>query len=317
MSASSRKTAPGRRLTASGPSETAGAQFDPQAALLDWYAQNRRDLPWRRSPDPYRVLISEVMLQQTQVDRVIPYFERFVARFPGFAALAAAPRADVIQLWAGLGYNRRAAQLHELARCVVEEHAGDLPADATALAALPGIGPYTVGALLSIAFGQDAPALDTNVRRVVARYCFEDEPSPAELRKAAQDLVPSGRAGDWNQALMDLGSSICTGQRPRCLLCPLQPGCRSAGQCEAPLRVVSKRQAPFAESTRFYRGRLLAELRGLPAGTTAPLIQVARQLAAKGVAEPPVGWHLVGEGLARDGLARIEEAPDGVTLGLA
>jgi A/G-specific adenine glycosylase len=317
MSASSRKTPPGGRRTETGPSETAGAQFDPQAALLDWYAQNRRDLPWRRDPDPYRVLISEVMLQQTQVDRVIPYFERFVTRFPDFAALAAAPRADVIQLWAGLGYNRRAAQLHELARRAVEEHAGDLPADAAALAALPGIGPYTVGALLSIAFGQDAPALDTNVRRVVARYCFEDEPTPPELRQAAQDLVPSGRAGDWNQALMDLGSSICTGQRPRCLLCPLQPGCRSAGQREAPLRLVSKRQAPFAESTRFYRGRLLAELRGLPTGTTAPLIQVARQLAAKGVAEPPVGWHIVGEGLARDGLARIEEAPDGVTLGLA
>src|SRR4030095_12142975 len=129
-----------------------------------------------------------IMLQQTQVDRVIPYFERFTARFPDFAALAAAPRAAVIQLWARLGYNRRAAQLHELARLVVERHGGQLPADAATLRALPGIGPYTAGAILSIAFGPDEPALDTNVRRVVARYAFEHEPSPVALREAARDL---------------------------------------------------------------------------------------------------------------------------------
>src|SRR5689334_19848011 len=137
-----------------------------QTALLAWYAAHRRDLPWRRDPTPYRVLISEIMLQQTQVDRVIPYFEQFTTRFPDFAALAAAPRADVIRLWAGLGYNRRAVQLHELARIVVERHDGELPSDREALRALPGIGPYTAGAILSIAFGQDEPALDTNVRRV-------------------------------------------------------------------------------------------------------------------------------------------------------
>jgi A/G-specific adenine glycosylase len=291
--------------------------FDPRSALLDWYDHHRRDLPWRRQPDPYRTLISEIMLQQTQVDRVIPYFERFVARFPDFKALAAAPRADVIQLWAGLGYNRRAAQLHELARLVVERHGGELPPDAEALRKLPGIGPYTVGAVLSIAFGQDEPALDTNVRRVVARYAFESDPTPRALQQAAHELVPPGRAGEWNQALMDLGATICVGQRPRCLLCPLRPECRSVGRAEGPLAMPPKRQGRFEGSSRYYRGRLLGELRDLPPGAAVPLDEMARRLAVQGVAEPPAGWQTVSEGLARDGLARLEERPEGVTVGLA
>ena len=194
------------------------------------------------------------MLQQTQVDRVIPYFQRFVAQFPDFEALAAAPRADVIHVWAGLGYNRRAVQLHELARIVVERHGGELPRDADALRRLPGIGPYTVGAVLSIAFGQDEPALDTNVRRVVARYLFEEEPDAKTLSAATRALVPRGRAGQWNQALMDLGATICVAQRPRCLLCPLRSGCHSAGRVAGPLEVAPKRQSTFAGSSRYYRG---------------------------------------------------------------
>jgi len=299
--------------------------FDPQVALLDWYARHRRDLPWRSDPDPYRVLISEIMLQQTQVDRVIPYFERFTTQFPTFEALAAAPRSDVIRAWAGLGYNRRAVQLHELSAAVVARHGGRLPADRVALLALPGIGPYTAGALLSIAFGQDAVALDTNVARVVRRYAFTSAvdssapvppPSAPAVRVAAQALVPAGRASDWNQALMDLGSSICTGRRPRCLLCPLQPGCQSAGR-EDPVGLTGKRQAPFAGSTRYYRGRLLAELRSLPPDSQALLEEVRRAMSARGVAEPPAGWLSVGQQLARDGLAACEETPDGVALRLA
>src|SRR5581483_3414306 len=159
-------------------SPPSGQPLDPaerafiQQALLAWYGAHRRDLPWRRDPTPYRVLISEIMLQQTQVDRVVPYFAAFMARFPDFKALAEAPRADVIRAWAGLGYNRRAVHLHLLAHEVVERYGSELPVDRQALLGLPGIGPYTAGAILSIAFGQDEPALDTNVRRVVSRVAY-------------------------------------------------------------------------------------------------------------------------------------------------
>ncbi len=256
------------------------------------------------------------MLQQTQVDRVIPYFQRFTEQFPSFPALAAAPRAQVIRAWAGLGYNRRAVKLHELAQAVVARHGGQLPADRAALLALPGIGPYTASALLSMAFGQDAPALDTNVARVVARYAFVAPPPPAEVRAAAQALLPPGRAGDWNQALMDLGSSICTARRPRCLLCPLQRGCASAGRADE-VGLSSKREAPYAGSTRYYRGRLLAELRELPMGARASVEELRRAMSARGVAEPPAGWLAVGQQLERDGLIACEETPDGVAMRLA
>jgi A/G-specific adenine glycosylase len=259
------------------------------------------------------------MLQQTQVDRVIPYYERFTEQFPTFTALAAAPRADVIRAWAGLGYNRRAAQLHELAAAVVERHDGELPSDRRALLALPGIGPYTAGALLSIAFGQDEPALDTNVMRVVRRYCFDALPDSEQLRDAARTLVPAGRAGDWNQALMDLGSSICTARNPRCLICPLQPGCVSAGRADFTYESARnvKRETPFAGSSRYYRGRLLAALRALPDDRAASLAYVRKELEARGVAEPPVGWLVIGQQLERDGLVTCEETPDGVAMRLA
>jgi A/G-specific adenine glycosylase len=292
--------------------------FNPQRSLLEWYARNRRDLPWRRQPEPYRVLISEVMLQQTQVDRVIPYFERFTEQFPSFDALAAAQRSEVILAWAGLGYNRRAAQLHELAAAVVERHGGQLPADRASLLALPGIGPYTAGALLSIAFGMDEPALDTNVARVVRRYAFDAPPGIAAVREAAHALIPPGQASDWNQALMDLGSSICTGRRPRCLICPLQPGCASAGRVDRGNEVVlgGKREAPYLGSSRYYRGRLLAQLRALPADARASIDEIRSSLSARGVAEPPSGWLAVGQQLERDGLVTCEESPDGASMGL-
>ena len=288
-----------------------------QTRLLEWYAEHRRDLPWRQTRDPYHVVVSEIMLQQTQVDRVSPYFTAFIERFPGFAALAAAPRADVIQLWAGLGYNRRAVHLHQLAQVVVDRYEGHLPADREALLRLPGIGPYTAGAILSIAFDRDEAALDTNVRRVIARFAFEDAPAERELSNAAQAHVPPGRAADWNQALMDLGSSICTGRRPRCLLCPIQTLCLGRARAGGPITLSRRAPPRFEGSTRYLRGRLLAELRELPAGSTAPLETVAANLARQGVAEPPQGWQLLGEDLARDGLARVEEANDGIALGLA
>jgi A/G-specific adenine glycosylase len=291
--------------------------FDPHRALIDWYERHQRNLPWRATRDPYAVLVSELMLQQTQVGRVVPYFERFMARFPSFEALALAPRAEVIRLWSGLGYNRRAVHLHEAARLVVERHGGCLPPDREALRALPGIGPYTAGAVLSIAFGKNEAAPDTNVRRVIGRYALGRDAPAQSIDAAAARLVPEARAGEWNQALMDLGSSICLGRKPRCLLCPLRPGCKSGGQLGAGIRKPRSPSDVYAGSARFYRGRLLAALTDLPHGAVTSLDRVAADLAVRGVAEPRVGWRSVGEALARDGLARIEERTDGTGIGLA
>lgn len=286
---------------------------DPRPALLDWYAQHRRDLPWRRHPTPYHVLVSEIMLQQTQVNRVISSFEAFVQQFPTLSHLAAAPRAEVIQAWAGLGYNRRSVYLHQLASIVQERHGGQLPRDRASLLALPGVGPYTAGAILSLGFGEDEPALDTNARRVLSRYVFPGPPSEPDLQRCARELLPSRRAAEWNQALMDLGAALCLRQRPRCLICPLQPGCATAGHKATPSR---RPQSPFPGSMRYYRGQLVATLRSLPPGQTAPLVELSRRLAASGVAEPPLGWSAVAHSLAHDGLATVQELPEGTSVGL-
>lgn len=308
--------------------------FDPQVALLAWYARHRRDLPWRRNPDPYRVVVSEVMLQQTQVERVVPFFEAFTQRFASFGALASAPRSEVIRAWGGLGYNRRAVYLHRLAEIVVSRYGGELPSDRAALLSLPGIGPYTAGAILSIAFGHDEPALDTNARRVLARYAFEQPPrSDATtfvprrdsgrgstfllMETLARRLLPPGRAGEWNQALMDLGSTVCLRRRPQCPICPLRAGCAAAHGLAASTPAASTRSGqPFVGSMRYYRGQLLGQLRALGADAAVPLHYLAQRLSAHGVGEPPMGWRMVGEGLARDGLARLIDTAHGVQVGL-
>lgn len=203
-----------------------------QRRLLAWYAHHGRDLPWRRTRVPYRVLVSEIMLQQTQVDRVIPKYRQFLRRYPSLRALAAAPAADVRQLWYPLGYNARPLRLHALARETVARYRGRLPDDADRLRALPGVGRYTVGAMLSFAFGRDVAVLDTNVRRVLIRV-FLGPRRGARLRgdKAlwdlAEALVPSGRGYDFNQALMDFGATWCTPRRPRCSTCPMRAFCAS------------------------------------------------------------------------------------------
>jgi A/G-specific adenine glycosylase len=204
---------------------------DP-AALLAWYDRHRRDLPWRappgQRPDPYRVWLSEIMLQQTTVVTVGPYFDRFVARFPDIHALAAAPLDDVLHLWQGLGYYARARNLHSCARAVVERHGGEFPDDPTALRALPGIGDYTTAAIAAIAFDRPLAAVDGNVERVMARVFAEQQPLPSakpRLRALAQELVPAARAGDFAQAVMDLGAVLCTPRRPRCVLCPWRDDC--------------------------------------------------------------------------------------------
>jgi A/G-specific adenine glycosylase len=210
---------------------------DSAKTLLDWYDLNRRTLPWRAEsgsrPDPYRVWLSEIMLQQTGVKTVIPYFEMFLARFPTVAAMAGAERDEVLRLWAGLGYYSRARNLHACAVEVVERHKGRFPDTVEELLKLPGIGAYTAGAIASIAFGQRVAAVDGNVERVLSRVYEVEEALPKArpiIKKLAQDLVPE-RAGDFAQALMDLGATICTPKNPACGLCPWRETCgaRKAG----------------------------------------------------------------------------------------
>jgi len=210
-----------------------GGACPPHSAdLLAWYDRHRRDLPWRarpgETPDPYHVWLSEIMLQQTTVKAVAPYFTRFLARWLTVHELAAAPLEDVLKLWAGLGYYARARNLHACARAVVDQHGGHFPRTEAALAALPGIGPYTAAAIAAIAFDVPAAAVDGNAERVLARlFAVEQEWSAAKatLARLARNLVPAQRAGDFAQALIDLGATLCTPKRPACALCPWNGSC--------------------------------------------------------------------------------------------
>ena len=200
--------------------------------LLRWYARYGRDLPWRRTHDPYRLWVAETMLQQTQVETVIPYYEKFLARWPTAQALAAARLDDVLKQWEGLGYYARARNLHRGAQVVMREFGGALPADIESLRQIPGIGRYTAGALASVAFGANEPTIDANIRRVLCRvFAVRADPRTAAAQAIlwahARDLVPRGRAGDFNQALMDFGSTICVARKPRCVECPLQTDCEA------------------------------------------------------------------------------------------
>jgi A/G-specific adenine glycosylase len=204
--------------------------------LLAWYATHKRDLPWRRSQEPYRVWISEVMLQQTQVATVADYFERFLREFPDVRQLAAADEVEVLRMWEGLGYYRRARQMHAAAKKIVVEHGGEFPADVAELRKLPGIGRYTAGAIASIAFGQRAPILESNTIRLLSRLiAYRGNPHSAAgqvpLWRAAEEILPQKGVADFNQALMELGSLVCTPSEPKCDGCPLSSVCaaRAAG----------------------------------------------------------------------------------------
>lgn len=245
-------------------------------AVLSWYAAVRRDLPWRHTRDPYRILVSEVMLQQTQVARVVPYYEAFLQRFPDELALGEAPTADVLRLWSGLGYNRRALALQACARAVARD---GWPADADGLRALPGIGPYTAAAVASFAFGEQVAAVDTNVRRVIARIDREHR-TATPLEQRAHELLPAGRAADWNQAMMELGATVCRARAPVCGDCPVA-GCRSRDlPLPPPLATAGRRRGAerFEQTDRFVRGRIVAALAAgepLPQGIAPERIERA------------------------------------------
>jgi A/G-specific adenine glycosylase len=235
-----------------------------QEALLSWYGKNRRDLPWRKTRDPYRILVSEVMLQQTQVDRVIPKYGAWLRAFPDWKALARASRADVLRLWSGLGYNNRAVRLHALAKLLVEQHDGNLPDEEEELKRLPGIGPYTAGAIMVFAYNTSGMCVDVNVERIMRRIYFSKNKisiTKKEIEEVFSSSFPSERARDWGNALMDLGSIVCTTTNPACTKCPVCKDCKSKGEHpdEKSLREKT-RQAPFLHSNRWWRGQILKAL---------------------------------------------------------
>jgi A/G-specific adenine glycosylase len=273
-----------------------------QADLLAWGERARRDLPWRRTRDPWAILVSEAMLQQTQVARVVAPFEAFLARFPDAATCAASAPGEVVRAWAGLGYNRRAVHLHRAAVTVVADHGGRVPDDLGPLLALPGVGPYTARAVLVFAHERDVGLVDTNAGRFLARAAAGRPLAPRAAQELADALVPAGRGWAWGQAVFDLGAAVCRRRSPACDRCPVRSSCAWAGAgWPAPDPVersagVSGASSAFAGSDRQGRGRLVAALRRAPVaagdlaatmgwpGDPARAARVAEQLVADGLA---------------------------------
>jgi A/G-specific adenine glycosylase len=277
-------------------------------AILAWYDARGRSLPFRGTTDPYAVLVSEVMAQQTQISRVAAAWTAFMAAFPTLADLAAASPADVLRAWRGMGYNRRALNLWRAARVVVEVHGGRLPSDVAALERLPGIGPYTARAVAAIAFGSPVGAVDTNVRRVLGRAIGGaiDAFPPSLLQRVADAAVPADRPADWTHALMDVGATFCRTTQPLCGECPALAFCRYAAASPVAVRVGrsgrGSRPAPrFSATSRWLRGRILDRLRGIEG-------------AGWVVVEAPIGGHdqaavvAALERLASEGLLELDPA---------
>ena len=255
-----------------------------QAAILDWYGDVARDLPWRRTRDPYAILVSEVMLQQTQVARVVERYERWLLRWPDAVALAAASPGEVLGEWVGLGYNARALRLHRAAAVVARE---GWPTTAAGLRALPGVGPYTAAAVASFAFGEAVAAVDVNTARVVARLGRGD----------AQSLLPAGRPEDFNQAMMELGATVCGARTAACDACPAAPWCASRGTVRPQPRRAPGSAVRFEDTNRWVRGRVVAALasgEGVPPGIPAERLGPALAgLVRDGLIEPlGDGWCL-------------------------
>ena len=297
-----------------------------QRRLLAWYArQGRTQLPWRRVRNPYFTLVSEFMLQQTQVERVVPKFEAFVVRFPNIAVLADASVGDVLREWQGLGYNSRAVRLYETANVVVERFGGVMPSETHLLRQLPGVGPYTAAAIRAFGFDLDEAPVDTNVRRIVHRVVFGIEHPPQhparELDARARDLIVAGSSHDWNSAMMDLGATICTARAPKCLICPLREDCAAAPVDAAALESARREHAkipspqnaiPWERTTRFARGRIVERLRALPPGQHISLLDLhgeLQPLMPERSLEDVTGLVVI---LERDGLV----ARDGETVAL-
>ena len=270
-------------------------------AILAWFDASGRKFPFRGAEDPYAILVSETMAQQTQIARASAKWTSFLTRFPTVGALADASPADVLREWRGLGYNRRALNLQRAARQIVTEHGGRVPVELAALERLPGVGPCTARAVAALAFGQPVGPVDTNVRRVLGRIVGgTTQPAVRELQEFADRAVPLDRTADWTHAVMDLGATICLAARPRCAACPARPWCRYADEGRSVPQRPARRgggQPGFAETTRWLRGRLIDLLRDAPASDwtliTPPIgvhghgvvAQVLDKMAAEGLVE--------------------------------
>jgi A/G-specific adenine glycosylase len=272
-------------------------------SLMNWYGKNSRPLLWRKTHSPYRILVSEIMLQQTQVSRVEQKLPEFLRRFPTFAALAEARTADVIRAWDGLGYNNRALHLHQTALRIVKEYHGRLPRDIEVLQRLPGIGRYTANAISCFAFKQHTAVVDTNVRRVLSRL-FPRQAKFMDEWDLAWWILPSGKAYDWNQALMELGGMFCTSGNPQCSACPIQRYCESAFKVKKIKRLVPKiRQKKIPD--RIYRGRVISALRALNRRQSIETQQLAIQVKPDIRTSEKEWFHTLLNGLQRDGLLQI------------
>ena len=280
-------------------------------AILDWFVMSGRRLAFRTTRDPYAILVSELMAQQTQAARAAEAWAAWMARFPTVDALASAPTADVLRAWAGLGYNRRAIQLHRAAKAIVAEHGGSVPGTVDGLRRLSGVGPYTARAVAAIAFGLRVGAVDTNVRRVLGRIVAggAEALAPAGLQALADAVVPPDRAGDWTHALMDIGAGPCRPRNPRCADCPAMAWCRYAVGEQAPRRPAVERSArrpaaAFPSTTRWLRGRIIARARDAADGALIPF------RGAIGGHDPAAVREAV-LALGAEGLLEVHETPDG------
>lgn len=302
-------------------------------SLLQWYATEQRDLPWRSTDNPYHVLVSEIMLQQTQVERVLPKYAQFLTAFPTLSALAQAPTADVIAAWVPLGYNRRAVSLQAIARQVVTEYNGRIPDSIDELLKLKGIGRYTAGAIACFAYHQQVATVDTNIRRVLHRvFPGLEHPEPkmndAQMLVLAEQVLPPGEAYNWNQALMDLGATICTSANPQCGRCPLQDTCRAyaemgqhslfpSGMVIRQLRKVAEKKPgyesqPFHSTNRYFRGRIVDVLRSVSHEERLPLHELGPRIKPDFHEEDLPWLQKIVRGLEKDGLVNYSD--EGVRL---
>lgn len=287
------------------------------ARLFRWFDRNGRDLPWRKTRDPYKILVSEIMLQQTQVERVLRKYPEFLRRFPTAKSLALASSPDLLRAWQGMGYNRRAQHMRAFVRIVVDKLQGRFPRDAAALREMPGMGPATTASFLAFAFGEEVPALDTNVRRVIQRIFFGRRAvSIDRLSSLGKELIPAGGGWKWNQAMMDLGALVCKSRGPQCHACPFRAGCRSYPAILAPYPVKKParkepRHQDLPYPNRIYRGRVVEYLRN---HENAGIEEVGKAIESR-FRRRHTGWlNGLVEKLARDNLIAIRLSKSGETI---
>jgi A/G-specific adenine glycosylase len=293
--------------------------------IFRWYARRNRPLPWRKTSDPYKILVSEIMLQQTQVSRVTQKYKEFLKRFPTLASLARARTSSIIRAWSGLGYNARALRLQNLARLVVQEYGKKIPDDPDILLTLPGIGKYSANAIASFAFHKDVPVVDTNIWRVLSRIFSRGHPGNDGFTerlawRAAEMLLPRGRSRDWTLALMDLGATICTARRPLCVECPVSTTCRSAFAFNG--QKVGEQKAKQEPSycgvpNRLYRGRIVEVLRNVNGQGKIGIHELGKRIKTPFKRSEEAWLHALLRGLENDGLVKTYgRSPSGVRVSL-